>query len=123
MKIEQTFRDCKDLLHLPKLMNKLQHHLEQMIALTLITFTIGLWLGEAIRDVVYGRVALNQLQDGLLGTPSVDVQAQPKWLLYSGLFVLLKQKLRLSAVELNTLAVVTARAFASLVYGHVRSFV
>lgn len=123
MKIEQTFRDCKDLLHLPKLMNKLQHHLEQMIALTLIAFTVGLWLGEAIRDVVYGRVALDQLQDGLLGTLSVDVQAQPKWLLYSGLFVLLKQKLRLSVDDLNALARTAARAFASLVYGNVRSFV
>ena len=123
MKIEQTFRDCKDLLHLPKLMNKLQHHLEQMIALTLIAFTVGLWLGEAIRDVVYGRVALDQLQDGLLGTLSVDVQAQPKWLLYSGLFVLLKQKLRLSVDDLNALARMAACAFASLVYGNVRSFV
>lgn len=123
MKIEQTFRDCKDLLHLPKLMNKLQHHLEQMIALTLIAFTVGLWLGEAIRDVVYGRLAFDQLQDGLLGTLSVDFQAQPKWLLYSGLFVLLKQKLRLSLDDLNALARVAARAFASLVYGHVRSFV
>ena len=104
-------------------LNMLQHHLEQLIALTLIAFTIGLCLREEIHDVVYSRVALNVLQDGLLGTPSVDVQAQPKCLLYSGLFVLLKQKLRLSAVELNTLAVVKARAFASFVYGHVRSFI
>jgi hypothetical protein len=42
MKIEETFRDCKDLLHLPKLMNKRQHHLEQMIALTLIAYNLGL---------------------------------------------------------------------------------
>ena len=39
MKIEQTYRDCKDLLHLPKLMNKLQHPLEQMIALTLLALS------------------------------------------------------------------------------------
>jgi hypothetical protein len=28
MKTEQTFRDCKDLLHLSNLMNKPQYHLE-----------------------------------------------------------------------------------------------
>ena len=59
MKIEQTFRDCQDLLHLPKLMNKQQYYLEQMIALTLIAYVIGLWLGEAMRDVIYGKVDLS----------------------------------------------------------------
>jgi hypothetical protein len=48
MKIEQTFKDCKDLLHLAKLMNKQQRYLEQMIALALIAYVIGLWCGEAI---------------------------------------------------------------------------
>jgi hypothetical protein len=41
MKIEQTFRDCKDLLHLTKLMNEKQSLLEQMIALCLLTYVIG----------------------------------------------------------------------------------
>ncbi len=39
-KIEETIRDCKDLLHLTKLMNKKQSNLEQMIALTLIAYTL-----------------------------------------------------------------------------------
>jgi hypothetical protein len=123
MKIEQSFRDCKDLLHLPKLMNKKQRYLEQMIALTLIAYTIGLWIGEAIRDVVYGGVPSNQVQESLLGKPAVDLVAQPKWRLYSGLFVLLKQKLRLSAHEMDILVAATASAFAHLVFGNVRSFV
>jgi Transposase DDE domain len=123
MKIEQTFRDCKDLLHLPKLMNKKQRYLEQMIALSLIAFTIGLWIGEAIRDVVYGGVPSDQIQAGLFGKSAVDLNSQPKWLLYSGLFVLLKQKLRLSADEMHTLAATAASAFACLIYGNVRSFV
>ncbi len=42
IKIEQTFRDCKDLLHLTKLINKKQALLEQMIALALIAYVIGL---------------------------------------------------------------------------------
>jgi len=123
MKIEETFRDCKDLLHLPKLMNKQQRFLEQMLAFTLIAYVAGLWLGEAIRDVVYGHLTVDQLQDALLGSSLIDTKQQPKWLLYSGLFVLLKQKLRLSANDLRSLARASARAFAVLVYGNVRSFV
>jgi hypothetical protein len=53
----------------------------------------------------------------------VDVNAHPKWLLYSGLFVLLKQKLRLSADQVATISQVAADAFAILVHGNVRSFV
>jgi hypothetical protein len=41
IKIEQTFRDCKDLLHLTKLMNKKQALLEQMIARTLLAYVVG----------------------------------------------------------------------------------
>lgn len=123
MKIEETFRDCKDLLHLPKLMNKKQQYLEQMIALTLIAYVAGLWLGEAIRDVVYGQLKVDQLQDALLGRTVVDTKLQPKWLLYSGLFVLLKQRLRLSLAQLELVAQAAARAFAILIYGNVRTFV
>ena len=49
MKIEETFHDCKDLLHLTKLMNKKQPLLEQMIALSLLAYIVGVWFGEAIR--------------------------------------------------------------------------
>jgi len=123
MKIEETFRDCKDLLHLPKLMNKLQHHLEQMIALTLIAYTFGLWFGEALRDVTYGNMKPTQLQATLEGKMAVDTSHYPKWLLYSGLFVLLKQKLRISPQELDQISQAVTKAFASLIYGNVRSFV
>lgn len=123
MKIEETFRDCKDLLHLTKLMNKQQRFLEQLIALTLIAYVAGLWLGEAIRDVIYGQLKVDQIQESLLGRTVVDTKLQPKWLLYSGLFVLLKQKLRLSLPDLDLVAQAAASAFASLIYGNVRSFV
>jgi hypothetical protein len=52
--MEETFQDCKDLLELRKLMDKQQRYLELMIALSLITYVAGLWLGEAVRDVVFG---------------------------------------------------------------------
>jgi Transposase DDE domain len=123
MKIEQTFRDCKDLLHLTKLMNKQQSHLEQMIALCLLAYMIGVWFGEAIRDVVYGNLDISQLKDALLNKPLVDANAHPKWLIYSGLFILLKQKLRLSHKQVNDIAQAAAVAFSLLIYGNVRSFV
>jgi hypothetical protein len=123
MKIEQTFRDCKDLLHLDKLMNKKQHLLEQTIALSLLAYVVGVWFGEAIRDVVYGKLDIAQVPDALLNKPPIDANTHPKWLLYSGLFVLLKQKLRLSSKQVNLVAEAAASAFASLIFGNVRSFV
>jgi hypothetical protein len=123
MKIEQTFRDCKDLLHLSKLMNKHQHHLEQMIALTLIAYTVGLWLGEALRDVVYGNITPSQLEQSLSGRLAINIKSHPKWLMYSGLFVLLKQKLRISRNEFLLISQHVSDAFADLIYGNVRSFV
>jgi len=123
MKIEESFRDCKDLLHLTKLMNKKQSHLEQMIALSLLAYVIGVWFGEAIRDVVYGGLEITQVPDALLNRPPVDPNLHPKWLLYSGLFVLLKQKLRISQSHLDLVIQEAGVAFASLVFGNVRSFV
>lgn len=39
--MEETFRDCKDLLELRMLMDKQQRYLEQMIALSLIGYVAG----------------------------------------------------------------------------------
>ncbi len=123
MKIEQTFRDCKDLLHLPKLMNKHQQHLEQMIALTLIAYNLGLWFGEALRDITYGHIKPSQVQQCLIGKLQVDLNKYPRWAIYSGLFVLLKQKLRISKNELRLITQEAEKAFAFLVLGNVRSCV
>jgi hypothetical protein len=123
MKLEETFRDCKDLLHLSKLMNKQQRYLEQMIALSLIAYVAGLWLGEAIRAVTYGQMEINIIYENLLKPPSIDPNAHPKWLLYSGLFVLLQQKLRLPRKQVRQVSRAAADAFSVLVTGDVRSFV
>jgi hypothetical protein len=123
MKLEQTFRDCKDLLHLTKLMNKKQQLLEQMIAPCLLAYMVGVWFGEALRDVVYGQLEIAQVPPALLDKSPVDANAHPKWLLYSGLFVLLKQKLRLPRKQVDAVADAAASAFATLIYGNVRSFV
>jgi hypothetical protein len=123
MKIEQTFRDCKDLLHLTKLMNKKQAILEQMIALALLAYVVGVWVGEAIRDVVYGKLDIAHVPDALLNKSQVDANQHPKWLLYSGLFILLKHKLRLSKRQVEAVAIAAASAFGCLVCGDVRTFV
>ena len=123
MKIEQTFRDCKNLLHLSKLMNKQLRHLEQMIALTLITYVLGLWLGEALRDVIYAQVPIDQLPETLLNHSSSNLKVHPKWLLYSGLFVLLKQKTRMPLHQMVAIVSAATLAFAHLVYGYVPSLV
>lgn len=123
MKIEETFRDCKDILHLTKLMNKRQHYLEQMIALSLIAYVAGLWLGEALRDATYGKLSISQIASALLDMPLIDPNEHPKWFIYSGLFVLLKQKLRLPRQELRLVTQVAADAFAVMIQGNVRSFV
>lgn len=123
MKIEESFRDCKDLLHLTKLMNKKQALLEQMIALSLLAYVMGVWLGEAIRDVTYGNLHIAQVPQALLNHPPIDPNLHPKWLLYSGLFVLLKQKLRIPRHALSQLVLIAGNAFVYLVFDNVRSFV
>jgi Transposase DDE domain len=123
MRIEQTFRDCKELLHLPKLMNKHQHHLEQVIALTRMTSKLGLWFGEALRDATYGHIKSSQVQRSLKGKVKVDLKKYPKWGIYSGLFVLLKQKLRILKYELHLITQKAEKAFAILIFGNVRTFV
>lgn len=123
MKIEETFRDCKDLLHLPKVMNKRQQNLEKMIALALMAYAVGLLFGEAVRDVTYGRVEPEKIQKTWFGNSPNPASQQKKCRLYSGLFVLLKQKPKLSKKVLNLIAKVTVQAFGQLVNGNVRSFV
>jgi hypothetical protein len=68
-------------------------------------------------------LAIDQLPEALLNKPPVDVNVHPKWLLYSGLFVLLKQKLRLSVEQVDAIAQTSASTFASLIFGDVLTFV
>ena len=61
----------------------LQPLLEQMIALTLLAYVVGVWFGEAIRDVVYGKLDIAQVPDALLNKPQVDAN-ELKWLTKTG---------------------------------------
>ena len=81
MAIEESFRDLKTLLSLEKLMNKAREYLEGMVALMLMAYGIGLALGEAVRETVFG------------GSRS--------YRLYSGLFVLLRLKVKVSYEDIR----------------------
>jgi hypothetical protein len=125
MKIEETYRDCKSLLGLTKLMNKQQVYMEKMVALLLLTFTIGLLVGEELRDLLYGEPVSDDEQvedrDRIPGSPSL--KKGKKWKRYSGLFVLLKQKWTLSQHQKTAILQAALATFRNLVYPYVRSFV
>lgn len=100
MKIEESFRDLKNLLGLDKIMNKSRVKMRKMVALVMLACAIGLLIGEKIREHLY---------------------TGKKSELYSGLFILLKLKLHL-ARELVEDAINRAFAlFRSIVYGYVRT--
>jgi len=77
MKIEEVFRDLKNLLNFHKLMNKRRTLMEKMVALLLIAYATALILGETMRAFFFP-----------LGSS--------KNKLYSGLFIFFKLKLDLS---------------------------
>lgn len=123
MKIEESFRDCKDLLGLDRLMNKKQSHLEQMVALTLLAYVVGMFFGEALRDVSFGALKPKEINLRIfLDGPALPA-GRTKWKLYSGLFVLLKQKPRVSAKVIRQLNRPVSQAFSDLISGNVRSYV
>lgn len=111
MKIEESFKDLKDLLGITKIMNQRQDHMEQLIALVLLAFSIAFLIGEAVRDRVYGP------------PPSERHQPGKRWRLYSGLFILLRQKIPLSNRELRHLTWEVLASFSSLLFGDVRTHV
>jgi hypothetical protein len=117
VKIEETFRDLKQLLNLDKLMNKSQHHMEQMAALVMLAFTIGILAGETLRDALYGLPETTQTQPAHAHrvTETVQSQIRRKWQGYSGLFLILKHKRILSAKQLRLLYAQAATDFAQLV--------
>lgn len=125
MKIEETYRDLKSLLGLTKLMNKQQIYMEKMVSLLLLTFTIGLLVGEELRDLLYGEPIPEHEQvediERVPGSPSL--KKGKKWKRYSGLFVLLKQKWTLSDAQKAAVLQNAFATFLTLVHPHVRTFV
>lgn len=123
MKVEMTFKDCKDRLRLTRVMNKTQENMEKLICLALIAYTIGVLFGEAVRDVAYGHAYPDQIPDLLFGDLPEEITAGRKWQLYSGFFILTRQKLDLPDDTLFCIARAVSLVFSNLVFGNVPSFV
>lgn len=115
MKIEEAFRDLKNLLNLDKVMNKSQQHMEQMAALVMLAFTIGFLSGEAVRDELYGTPEASQTGTAPAAAETAQIKARRKWQLYSGLFIVLKRKITLPNKRLRQLQNQVVSAFAELV--------
>lgn len=125
MKIEECLRDLKNLLALDAIMNKKQEQMEKMAALVMLAFSIGLLVGEEVRDVLYGipveEGEVVAKEDAIAGKP-LKKQSR-KWKLYSGLFVLLKQRIELSTEQMRLILRETLDYFTLAVHHPVRSFV
>ena len=96
-----------------------------MIALLLLVFTVGLLVGEELRDLLYGEPIAEdeQIEDKerIPGVPAL--KKGKKWKRYSGLFVLLKQKWTLTDQQKTTILEAALTTFRSLIQPHVRTFV
>jgi hypothetical protein len=119
MKIEICFRDLKSLLHIDKVMNKSQLNLDKMLAMVMLAYAICVIVGEAIRDVQYAQVKPEDLS--LLNVPSVGKSS--RWYLFSGPFLLLKQRYRLRAHVLKRVVSAALQIFTHLIFANVRTLV
>jgi hypothetical protein len=119
MKIEICFRDLKSLLHIDKVMNKSHQYLDKMLAMVMLAYAICLLVGEVIRDVQYAHVDPKQVS--ILTVPACEKIS--RWRLFSGPFLLLKQRYRLNGKILRQIAKVALQIFTQLVYANVRTLV
>jgi hypothetical protein len=115
MKIEICFRDLKSLLHIDKVMNKSQDYLNKMLAMVMLAYAISLIVGEAIRDVQYAQVTPDDLN--LLTVPDVDKRS--RWYLFSGPFLLIKQRYSLDRHSLKRIISAALLIFAHLIFANV----
>jgi hypothetical protein len=125
MKIDESFRDLKNLLRLDKLMNKKAEQMEKMIALVMLAFSIGVLAGEGVRDSVFGEPVQRRTEvcstDRIPDQPGL--RQGKKWKLYSGLFILLKQKLDLPLQQRRKIFRRIVPVFTGLVQHPVRTHV
>lgn len=96
MKIDESFRDLKNLLGMDKMMFQKRQWMEQMVSLALIAYAIGLILGETLRSHLFP-------------------ESSRKRKLYSGLFTLLKLKLSISYHEFTRISSLALQSFHAIV--------
>ena len=93
--------------------------LDKMLAMVMLTYAVCLVVGEAIRDVQYAGVAPSD--QSLLKIPEVDKSS--RWFLFSGPFLLLKQRYRLDKPVLKQIVISALLIFPHLIFAYVRSLV
>lgn len=93
--------------------------MEKVVALVLLAYAIGLLVGEALRE----RVSGGEGQGRGPHSSSWRATRGKRWHLYSGLFVLLRQKIRLGQAVLRQLLAEVREFFRRLVYADVQSHV
>ena len=123
MKIEQAFKDLKSLLCIEKLMNKQRVYMEKMVAMVLIAYSIGLMVGEKIRDILYGVNKEVTKEKRRNRKKRRHETKSRKWKQYSGLFVLLKHNIQLSQEAMENIIQEVLELFRYIVRGFVRSCV
>jgi len=92
----------KSLLDLGKIMNKKRENMEKMVALVLLAYSIGLLIGQEIRERLYN---------------------ERKRKLYSGLFILLKRNDNIVRKVWKDIMNAAYSLFIGIVFGHVRTHV
>ncbi len=90
-----------------------------MLAMVMLAYAISVVVGEAIRDVQYAQVSPDEVN--LLTIP--EVEKSSRWYLFSGPFLLLKQRYRLNKRILRRIVTAALRIFAHLVFANVRTLV
>jgi hypothetical protein len=96
MKIEETFRDMKNLLGLQKMMTKKRHWMEKMVALIMIAYSATLILGESLPNHLFPETS-------------------PKHKTFSGPFILLKLKLNLPLTDFHAICLQALHTFRLIV--------
>lgn len=100
-------------------MNKSHVYLNKMLAMVMIAYAISLIVGEVIRDVQYSQVVLDELN--LLRVPEVNKRS--RWFLFSGPFLLLKQRHRLDKRILKRIVAAALSLFTYLIFANARTLV
>jgi hypothetical protein len=100
MKIEESFKDMKSVLNIEKIMNQKQENMEKMASMVLLSYSIGLLIGETIRESVY---------------------TEKKRKLYSGLHILLKRKVNISGETLKSIINSAYLIFSGIVLRNIQT--
>ena len=103
-------------------MNRQQAHMEQVVALVLLAYSLGVLIGERLRDEWCAETPMRHAR-ARRGVRALVQAARRKWRTYSGLFVLLKLPLDWTPARFKRVLRQARAQFRALLCPPVRSFV